>query len=280
MRCGEVRSDVGEMADFPSAAPPAPSGGRPHRWRPAAVGRCLCGGAEIEVAKLDDTSPAQLLVCNCSMCRRASGALSLPWAAFPRANLHFVRGFGRGIGSERAPRGVSFAAVDAREARTQPPPTLRWHATSVVASRLFCSGCGASVAMDYGEPQTLWLSIGLLGDDRRFTDFVLARRALAAAGAGGGNGDLGLRYPSGHIFWESRCPLLEATGASGADGGGMPRSDEFGFYVPNCASSEDADLPNWRDADGAGNAGGGLQRHLKLVGREAEEKGDGGWKPE
>ena len=73
--------------------------------------------------------------CNCSICRRLSGAFNMPFAAFPREYVEFV-------GDKQ----------------------LRRIRTSDVAERLFCGGCGAQVGMDYGEaiePDTLWLCLGL-----------------------------------------------------------------------------------------------------------------------
>ena len=47
-------------------------------------GRCLCGKTSYRITMLDDRSPGQILVCHCSLCRRGSGALCVPFAAFPR----------------------------------------------------------------------------------------------------------------------------------------------------------------------------------------------------
>lgn len=176
----------------------------------AARGRCLCAATEFEISDLHAGCPAQLLVCNCSMCRRSSGALNVHWAAFPRDVVSFIQ------------RGA-----------------LKEYRTSAVATRFFCGNCGATVAMDYQEKHTIWLSVGLLGDDRRFTDFMLcsAERGTEVLRT--------LRYPSGHIFWESRCPLLGPTEAAA----GFPQGEEFGFYVPDCAEVGGQDKPIWATAD-------------------------------
>ena len=81
-----------------------------------AVGECLCSGVKYEInvglarkkqpeSSSDisnnkqqespnnlnyPSSPSQILVCSCSMCRCASGASYLPFAAFPREDIVFV----------------------------------------------------------------------------------------------------------------------------------------------------------------------------------------------
>ena len=52
-------------------------------------GRCLCGKTSYKITKLDERSPGQILVCHCSLCRRGSGALCVPFAAFPR--YHWIQ---------------------------------------------------------------------------------------------------------------------------------------------------------------------------------------------
>ena len=181
----------------------------------AVLGRCLCGGVEFQVKQVQRrTNPAQVLVCNCSMCRKASGSINVAWGAFRRERTRFLK-----------------------------QDTLKSHAVTAVAKRRFCGGCGASVSMDYGEADTIWLSVGLLGDDPQFCRLVTAGSTTGCAPEDGDGVKLEeLRYPSGHIFWESRCPLVDVLHE-------LPRSENFGLYVPDCAA--DAEKRNWAAADEA-----------------------------
>ena len=67
------------------------------------------------------------------MCRKVTGALSVPFVAFPRNDI------------ELAPR-------------------LKFFASSGVAKRIFCPECCSFVGMDYGEKHSLWLTMGSLNN--------------------------------------------------------------------------------------------------------------------
>eukprot|EP00931_Biecheleriopsis_adriatica_P050015 TRINITY_DN28945_c0_g1_i1.p1 TRINITY_DN28945_c0_g1~~TRINITY_DN28945_c0_g1_i1.p1 ORF type:complete len:156 (-),score=29.60 TRINITY_DN28945_c0_g1_i1:93-560(-) len=72
--------------------------------------------------------PGQMSVCHCSMCRQATGAPYVPFVALPR----------------RAIFGIDVST----------------YASSGVASRGFCGKCGSFMYMDYGEPTTIWWTLG------------------------------------------------------------------------------------------------------------------------
>ncbi|CAE7569474.1 unnamed protein product [Symbiodinium natans] len=108
-------------------------------------GTCGCGSVQFQV-NLHEGSPAQILTCNCQSCRRVSGAMQMHWAAFPRADVEFLR-----------------------------RDTLKEFAPTKVAKRRFCGGCGAQVAMDYDEEHTIWISMGLC-DEQHFADFLKCRK--------------------------------------------------------------------------------------------------------
>ena len=123
-----------------------------------AVGECLCSGVKYEIyvelarkkqpessSEISNnkqhecpnnlnypSSPSQILVCSCSMCRRASGASYLPFAAFPREKVVFIK-----------------------------DESLKIFQSSEVVKRGFCDSCGAQVFMDYDEKHSLWLTLGL-----------------------------------------------------------------------------------------------------------------------
>mmetsp|Transcript_4649 Transcript_4649/g.17487 ORF Transcript_4649/g.17487 Transcript_4649/m.17487 type:complete len:217 (-) Transcript_4649:225-875(-) len=91
------------------------------------VAKCLCGAASLSLPA--GTMPGQMSVCHCSMCRRASGA---PYVAF--------------VG---LPRGLVQV------------PGLSTYAASAMATRGFCGKCGSFMYMDYGEPSTIWWTLGI-----------------------------------------------------------------------------------------------------------------------
>eukprot|EP00747_Dinoflagellata_sp_TGD_P021630 gnl/TRDRNA2_/TRDRNA2_128607_c0_seq1.p1 gnl/TRDRNA2_/TRDRNA2_128607_c0~~gnl/TRDRNA2_/TRDRNA2_128607_c0_seq1.p1 ORF type:complete len:199 (+),score=17.44 gnl/TRDRNA2_/TRDRNA2_128607_c0_seq1:286-882(+) len=180
----------------------------------AVVGSCLCAGVHIELQELSVNSPAQITICHCTACRKASGALSVHWAACPRNGVNITGAGGQGSGM------------------------LKHHRVSSFATRSFCGGCGAQVAMDYGEKNTIWISCGLLGADERFVNFLATQQGTNSAPQ-----FRDLRYPSGHIFWESRCLLYGITQPAS----GFRTGDEFGCYVPDCCAPQEQ--KNWRNSE-------------------------------
>jgi len=64
--------------DVPSSQPDAPP-------EPPYEGACLCGGVRYRLVR---TPPAQVISCQCSMCRKCSGAFSLPFGAWSRKVSH------------------------------------------------------------------------------------------------------------------------------------------------------------------------------------------------
>jgi len=86
------------------------------------------------VTRFHPSYPAQILVCSCSMCRRATGGLYVPFGAFPRNKVKFIS-----------------------------QNTLRKYKSSEAAIRGFCGKCGSQVYMDYPhETHTIWLTLALL----------------------------------------------------------------------------------------------------------------------
>ena len=98
----------------------------------AIVGVCLCGGVKWSVPI---TTPcAQILICNCKLCQKQSGAVA----------------------------GVAFGAFPRHKIKWEEDKTLRKIRMSDVATRYFCTICGSFVYMDYNEPHTLWMTLALL----------------------------------------------------------------------------------------------------------------------
>ena len=96
------------------------------------TGGCLCGGCRF--AYRGCSAPAQILVCHCSMCRRAIGAAGVPFAALPRKRLVYA---------QRA--------------------SLREYRSSSFATRFFCGRCGCSIRISYDcEVSTDWVNVACL----------------------------------------------------------------------------------------------------------------------
>lgn len=157
------------------------------------LAQCRCGGVQFE-ADLRKGIP-QLTVCNCAACRKVTGAVQLPFLALPRKSVTFT---------EEA--------------------TLREWEPTALAKRLFCTGCGAQIAMDYREENTIWICLGLLCDDQHFNDWL--------KNVVNDDGHINLKYPCGHIFWESRPPIVEVLYG---DHTHLPVSEDFGVYVYDAA---------------------------------------------
>ena len=195
-----------------------------------AVGECLCGGVRFEVtiecAKTETTtgqivqegskqndvaekeeeerdtnmsnckkypsSPAQILICNCSMCRRASGAAFLPFAAFHREKIVFKN-----------------------------QESLKTFQSSERIERGFCGNCGAQVYVDSGEANTLWLTLGLIKNfDEAFKD-VLRPNVDKENDILSGN----ITYTGCHVFADSREQKLSGIIDT------LPQHDGYGLYV-------------------------------------------------
>ena len=163
-----------------------------------AVGGCLCESVSFEVeialsrcnlsqpmhesedtAFLDNkdvlkypSSPSQICVCSCSMCRKASGAACLPFAAFSRDKITF-----------------------------HDQSTLKTYHSSDIVKRGFCGKCGAQVYMDYGEKHSLWLTLGLIKNLEdvlnKVSDHKEGIMSLSK-----------ITYPGCHVFAESRDEAL------------------------------------------------------------------------
>lgn len=149
---------------------------------------CLCNRTSYRIKRLEDgRSPAQILVCHCSLCRKMSGALCTPFGAFPRDYVQFRRDEAADGNGDVVTTGVKLYDDAGAPAMLERGSTvtrddhgdggLRLYQHSEVATRLFCKNCGCTVGMDYGtelEPDTIWLALGLgLADDPRFREHLL-----------------------------------------------------------------------------------------------------------
>ena len=206
-----------------------------------AIGECLCSGVKYEVdashseENLDNpssdtssdgqkedskslnypSSPSQILVCSCSMCRRASGASNLPFAAFPRNKIFFLK-----------------------------DESLKTFQSSDVVKRGFCEGCGAQVFMDYNEKHSLWLTLGLIKNLDEVFDNLVGKKFKAASHEDDevevsglslmkdkkenaiGQLDLtDITYPGCHVFSESRSEMLHKIMNT------LPNKQGYGLYV-------------------------------------------------
>eukprot|EP00438_Fugacium_kawagutii_P035329 Skav206919 [mRNA] locus=scaffold808:782851:785217:+ [translate_table: standard] len=79
--------------------------------------------------------------------------------------------------------------------------------------------------MDYRESSTIWICLGLLCDDAHFNAWL--KTASTECGE-----QLKLKYPHGHIFWESRPPVVDVLYGPQQH---LPVTDDFGLYVYDCA---------------------------------------------
>eukprot|EP00929_Paragymnodinium_shiwhaense_P007726 TRINITY_DN111638_c0_g1_i1.p1 TRINITY_DN111638_c0_g1~~TRINITY_DN111638_c0_g1_i1.p1 ORF type:complete len:203 (+),score=32.54 TRINITY_DN111638_c0_g1_i1:117-725(+) len=193
-------------------------------------GKCLCGGVEYQVVNPD---MRQLLVCQCSLCRKQTGALSIAFGAFKRTSVEFV-------------------------SRT----TLKCLHASDVADRGFCSGCGGLVFMDYlaKEPNTIWLSFGLMESSllaRMVEDYEKRLDSVEK------DDTSDIVYKPSEVFSQSKCRILHRFLSSR-----VPEANGFGAYVQDCCAevevrkegswTADEDLValvNKSDADTSAEAG-------------------------
>ncbi|MCE9649336.1 MAG: GFA family protein [Parvibaculum sp.] len=75
------------------------------------TGGCLCGGVRYEIG----VAPLQSTLCHCSMCRKATGGVLVPWVTVPVTALLIVKG------------------------------DLRRYKSSAPAVRSFCPDCGTQI---------------------------------------------------------------------------------------------------------------------------------------
>eukprot|EP00755_Sulcionema_specki_P001158 Sspe_Gene.116419::Locus_105648_Transcript_1_1_Confidence_1.000_Length_699::g.116419::m.116419 len=66
------------------------------------IGRCLCGGTEVEVSQL----PLSTYYCHCTLCQRTTSAPFEIGAVVPRDGVHIVRGSAALKGYPSSPTGV------------------------------------------------------------------------------------------------------------------------------------------------------------------------------
>jgi hypothetical protein len=104
--------------------------GRSSVTRTSLTGGCLCGSVRYESA----APVSEATFCHCQSCRRASGAVALPWVTVPRTALRW-------------------------NGRNTPAS----YASSPGVTRHFCAGCGTPLAYaNDASPTTLDLTIGSL----------------------------------------------------------------------------------------------------------------------
>lgn len=98
--------------------------------RTSLTGGCLCGSVRYETeAPVSDAT-----FCHCRSCRRASGAVALPWLTVPRGALRWTGG--------------------------TPPAS---HSSSPGVTRQFCARCGTPLTYtNTASPETLDLTLGSL----------------------------------------------------------------------------------------------------------------------
>ena len=98
---------------------------------PRATGGCQCGAVRYALY----VPPQKSHVCHCRMCQRATGGLFAALAGAPRADFAFTGG----------------------------APAL--FASSNVAQRGFCAGCGTPLTFAYDDPAArIYVTIGSLDD--------------------------------------------------------------------------------------------------------------------
>jgi hypothetical protein len=93
------------------------------------TGRCLCGAICYTVKG----ATVAVLDCHCSMCRRESGASSLVFAGYRRAD-------------------VTMSGL------------LKYYRSSEIARRGFCSNCGSPICYEDDTGELIWLTVGTHDD--------------------------------------------------------------------------------------------------------------------
>ena len=121
-------------------------------------GSCLCGKIKYSVLHASDSSyenllPAQVLVCHCSLCRRQSGSLFVPFGAFPRQAVVFDEL----VQFDDKPKEYCAITTENEEETDE----KNMDNTSRII-RKFCGNCGSFIGMDYeDEKDTIWFALGL-----------------------------------------------------------------------------------------------------------------------
>ena len=94
------------------------------------TGRCLCGSVQYTITG----APTMVLDCHCSMCRRESGAPSLVFVGYRRADVS--------IGGP-----------------------LKYYRSSDIAKRGFCPDCGSPICYeDNADGKFIWITAGTHDD--------------------------------------------------------------------------------------------------------------------
>lgn len=94
------------------------------------TGGCLCGAVRFEV-----TAPLRdVVLCHCAMCRRTHGHIAA-YSAVPKPHLHMIESRG-----------------------------LKWHASSDIARRGFCTECGGSVFWESLSAAHISIAAGMLDE--------------------------------------------------------------------------------------------------------------------
>ncbi|MDR3498707.1 MAG: GFA family protein [Parvibaculum sp.] len=100
-----------------------------------ATGGCLCGGVRYEF----DSAPRSLAYCHCTMCRKATGGVLVPWITLPVPAFRIVKG------------------------------NLRHYKSSDPATRGFCPDCGTQITFWHeARPDDLDVTIGSLDNPDAF----------------------------------------------------------------------------------------------------------------
>ena len=95
-------------------------------------GSCLCGGVQFEVAKVP-----LIILCHCSMCRKANGAAFDSGATVPLEDFRLTRG----------------------------QDLIQSYDSSPGVQRAFCRVCGSRVPSEARDGQLYFVPAGLLDDD-------------------------------------------------------------------------------------------------------------------
>jgi hypothetical protein len=94
------------------------------------IGRCLCGSVQYAILR----ASTLVLDCHCSMCRRESGAPSLVFVRYQRADV----------------------TIDG---------PLKYYRSSNVAKRGFCANCGSPICYeDDADGEFIWITAGTHDD--------------------------------------------------------------------------------------------------------------------
>lgn len=98
------------------------------------TGGCQCGRIRYEARIEGDDA----YLCHCTMCRRATGGVSIALRGIAKADVTWT---------------------------TRAPDS---YASSPIARRGFCAGCGTPLTFDYPDSDTMDLTIGSFDDSARF----------------------------------------------------------------------------------------------------------------